>query len=289
MIYIGAAHTPTNIVMAAPNHVPTGQEVLPPALEFIVDSAREFPTWTFKVVRLNIRALDAGQQHYAIQIHVFNEHGKARGRIELANYNFYCQDVEFRNDRIRRSLQRGDCKRTSKGTVAIKIVRKWFTEPSLSEQMEVAASKIQDLRTNKLHTFRNQKTHVESTVLTLVRDHIMANIESLWEEVPALKNNAYNLTLHKFKDIQDDYAIAHSVCNGRGLTVVIQDDKYVIQRGRSPVEITTSDQLPEGVRRAIGMLKLVENGQFIRDMGFRAEENLYFVVEPEEEQCKTSS
>lgn len=289
MIYIGAAHTPTNIVITVPNHVPTGQEVLPPALEFIVDSAREFPTWKFNVMQLNVRNIDAGQQYYALRLHVVDEHGKTRGRIDLASYNYYCQDAEFRNDRIRRSLQRGDCKRTSKGTVAIKIVRKWFTEPSVPEQMEIAAAKIQDLRTNKLHTFRSQKVHVESAVLSLVRDHIMDNIESLWEEVPALKNNGVNLTLHKFKDIQDDFDIASSVSNSKGLTVVIQDDKYVIQRGRSPVEITTSDQLPEGVRRAIGMLKLVENGQFIRDMGFRAEENLYFVVEPEEEQCKTSS
>lgn len=283
MIYIGAAHTPTNIVISAPNHTPTGQEVLPPALEFLVQSAREFPTWAFKVMRLNVRNIDAGQQHYAMLVHVFDEHGKVRGRIDLANYNFGCQDVEFRNDRIRRSLQRGDCKRTSKEAVAIKLVRKWFTEPPLSERMEAASAKLSDLRTNKMHIYRNQKTHVEGAVLSLVRNHVMANIEFLWYEVPELKNNSHNLTLHKFKDIQADYDIANSVCTSKGLTVVIEDDKYVIQRGKGSVEITTSDQLSEGVRRAIGMLKLVEDGQFIRDMGFRAQENLYFVVEPEEQ------
>jgi hypothetical protein len=121
----------------------------------------------------------------------------------------------------------------------------------------------------------------------------MDNIDTLWGSTNAFQSHIKanpSFTLENFKELQEDFSIVESVMKQKCLTVLIEDDKYIVRRAHSPIHAMTSDQLSESMRRAIGMLKLVEDGQFVRDMGFRARQNLYLIVDTltEEEQCKTS-
>jgi hypothetical protein len=279
------ASAPSNIVINAKDHTLTGNEVLPPVMAFLVDAAKIYPAWKFEVVRLAQR--DANGQ-YAIRVMVHNERGVCTGKIELSNFSYYCTNVEFHNERIHSNAQRGTYKHTSKQDVALKILKRWFTEPSLVEHIDKASEVLTYALSHKAHHIRTTLVQTESTILNLAREYLMSNINTLWDVIPELKNNGHNLTLEKFKDLQTDHEIAKTVNSSSCLTVVIHDGKYVVRRGKGPINVTTSDNLPEEVRRSLGMLKLVEDGQFIRDMGFRAKENLYYVVAPEE-QCKTLS
>ena len=40
-----------------------------------------------------------------------------------------------------------------------------------------------------------------------------------------------------------------------------------------------SDVLPPGIKQKVGMLKLVENKSFVRDIGYRMDSNTFFVLE----------
>lgn len=296
MIIIGK-DTPANIVIDEkhPPFNPYVTLVMPPAFRFLIDAAIKFATWKFVLVKFQHRDHMDTVQVYPVRVHVFNERGLAAGRIESQSYTFSCDVVEFYNDRISRAIERGTHKRTSKQDVALKLLKKWFVEPPLSERMEVAADRAKSLAGNKFHHIRSVCRQQEATVLSLLSNYVIDNIDTLWPiAVDAQKTmtNAPQLTLESFKSTRDDLGIADSVVNQKTLTLLIEDDKYIVHRGLSPLVVMSSDQLSGEFRRAVGLLKLVEVGQFIRDTGFRAGENVFCVVDSlfeEKEQCKISS
>ncbi len=300
MIYIGS-HTPTNIVIpptvAASVKQPDGTIppfALPPIMGFLILAAQEFPTWKFEVSRVGSYSSSKEQFVYATRVMVFNERGVHNGRIELESYGYHSTDVEFYNERISRDAQRGNCKRTSKQDVALKLLRKWFTEPPLPERMETAQEEVASLLSNRAYVFKNNAKHTQNMALGLLREYVIDNIDTLWGITPEFQSHIKanpSFTLEHFKVVMNDMDIAESVMREKCLTVLIEDGKYIVRRGNSSVSVMTSDQLSESMRRAIGMLKLVDDGQFVRDMGFRAKENLYYIVDTltEEEQCKTSN
>lgn len=285
MIYINGVDTPPNIVINVKDYTPTGVEVLPPMMEFVVKAALTHPAWTFEVARLNIRN-DTVQTQYATRVLVYDAKKISLGRIELSNWLWSCDTVEFYNERISRALERGNYKRTSKQDVALKIVNKYFSEPSMVEVMGIASNNIANKKAIRVNELRRNKVQAESVLLAALREYIVDNIDELWGKTPQFANPQVmqGFTLDKFKDTMEEYDIGTGVAEAELLTVVIRGDKYMVQRGAGPLYVTTSDQLAENVRRAIGMLKLVEDGSFIRDTGFRASATTFCVVDTEEKQ-----
>jgi hypothetical protein len=51
-----------------------------------------------------------------------------------------------------------------------------------------------------------------------------------------------------------------------------------VQKGKDPLEIKQSDELPDFIRRAVGLLKLVEDNQVISGVGFRVNEITFLVL-----------
>jgi len=51
-----------------------------------------------------------------------------------------------------------------------------------------------------------------------------------------------------------------------------------VQRGLGgEVKIFTSEQLPDSIRRGVGMLKLVEDSQIIEGVGLKVNANTFFI------------
>ena len=64
--------------------------------------------------------------------------------------------------------------------------------------------------------------------------------------------------------------------------VLLDGMDYALQKGGEPPTIKASEQLPDYMRRAIGLLKLVEDNQVIHGVGYRADANTFMVVNKEE-------
>ena len=60
--------------------------------------------------------------------------------------------------------------------------------------------------------------------------------------------------------------------------VFIEGVNYFVQRGEDPIEVKQSDELPDFMRRAIGLLKLVEDKQVVANVGIRVNETTYLVA-----------
>jgi len=66
--------------------------------------------------------------------------------------------------------------------------------------------------------------------------------------------------------------------NGTGWLVLINELDYAVQKGKGgEVKIFTSDQLPDFIRRGVGMLKLVEDSQIIEGAGLKVNANTFFI------------
>jgi hypothetical protein len=69
---------------------------------------------------------------------------------------------------------------------------------------------------------------------------------------------------------------------GNMYLVLLDGMDYAIQKGNDAPTIKASEQLPDYMRRAVGLLKLVEDNQVIHGVGYRANANTFMVINKEE-------
>lgn len=69
----------------------------------------------------------------------------------------------------------------------------------------------------------------------------------------------------------------------KGLTynIVIQGSDYLVGESQQDLTIISSDKLPEGIKRKLGMLKLVNAGDAVHGAGIRVNDNTFVVVKGE--------
>jgi hypothetical protein len=94
-----------------------------------------------------------------------------------------------------------------------------------------------------------------------------SNIVKQLEQLPT-QVEEFNATQHLIKMLQTDNAFI----------VFIDGVNYSVQKGKDPLEIKQSDELPDFIRRAVGLLKLVEDNQVISGVGFRVNEITFLVL-----------
>lgn len=281
MMQINDGTAPPNIVIDSNVHVPAGERlVLPASLEFIPKAALTFPRWTFEIVLANaVSKPHEGKFYVAKRIVVKDERSTLLGRIECQAWGAQGVDAYFSNDRISRAAERGDCKRTSKPDVAIKILKKWFTQPPVSEIAEVAYEKVaRDYMSRVSSITRAYRDNVHDVMKGLEK-YVMDNIEEYWNKIHP--NHTPRFTLEQLKVAQQDMEIAGSMDAQKFLTVVIHDGKYIVRTSNGGHQVMMHEDLSEHMRRSIGLLKLVEPSQFVGGAGFKGRDDVYFVSNPQ--------
>jgi hypothetical protein len=71
--------------------------------------------------------------------------------------------------------------------------------------------------------------------------------------------------------------------SNKSYLVFIEGMNYSVSLGQSLPRIMTSEELPTFIRMGVGMLKLVENGVLITNIGFRVDESTFVVLPQSEE------
>ena len=67
--------------------------------------------------------------------------------------------------------------------------------------------------------------------------------------------------------------------NGKHTIVMLRGSDYIMQRDDGEVKVVQSDDLTPHMKRAIGMLKLAEDGTFIPGMGVRGNANAFYILD----------
>jgi hypothetical protein len=240
--------------------------------------ARMFPTWQFVVTQVHTEGLSTERKVYPTWVTAV-EKGVERGRIQSRHpWRSYAEDLVFENPRIHNAMQRVGRKTTTKPKVAVQIVKQYFTDPPMAEQIKEVARRVKvDANQHKV-TFGASRDLEYMRLVGLVQPYVEERISEIAKQVPAVNTN---FDVPAYLELVEDTKISISVVDAPSnsmLTVMLRGDKYVLHRNNMSVFALSSESLPEPVRRAIGLLKLVEDGQFVRDVGYRYKADQFLVI-----------
>jgi len=195
------------------------------------------------------------------------------------------------NDRIKAKLERTNYYKTLSADKAIAKVKKMFgpkdTQELIAKSANKAASVAQDAEWSKNRELgeateivqRAAKKYVMGagfeTFMAYVKDHYPAQEYDLL----VTKHEAAEKARVELETIKATKAVIST--QKKGAVVSRHGNTYVVQQG-DKVEICDDNTLPEWIRSRIGMLKLIEPAQFVSDLGMRASESVFVLIEPPE-------
>jgi hypothetical protein len=253
------------------------QSTIDPFLKDLVEQlALKYPQWTF--VETSVTAMAVDKTYLAHRFDVKDKR-EVLGTIDKD----YCSNgyrYRIDNHRIEGMRERGSGMKTIHLNKAIKHVDKFFGKRNMVEKITEARRKVE----NTLSQVDNEKSwrlrgtwgSMESQARNFITNNYQAFIDSVVDKNTIAKQleqlptqvEEFNATQHLIKMLQTDNAFI----------VFIDGVNYSVQKGKDPLEIKQSDELPDFIRRAVGLLKLVEDNQVISGVGFRVNEFTFLVL-----------
>lgn len=257
-----------------------------PMLEPVIEKlAVLYPLWKFEA---------AGHQSLTNQGTIYltmftvSCDGESLGSISR-RYEGRDYQICVTNDRIKSKLERTNYYKTMIADKAVAKVKKMFGPNDTQELARIArnkaASVAQDAEWSKNREMgeaneivqRAAKKYVMgagfNAFMAYVKDHYPAQeYDLLMTKHEVVEKARVELeTIHATKDVISTQK--------RGAVVTRRGNTYVVEQN-DKVEICDDNTLPEWIRSRIGMLKLIEPAQFVSDLGMRANENVFVMIEP---------
>jgi hypothetical protein len=254
------------------------ESVIDPFLKsFIEKLALKYPQWTFEESYCNNNHNDKTYEAYRFNV---VDKREVLGTIDKEYINGgggwrYCVD----NHRINGVRERGRGMKTIHEDKAIKHVGKFFGKKNVNEKFTEATQVISGAlghihnqkRWDLSHKWERVQSHAQKFIVenyaqfasTITDSKIVTNLEQL----PS-----------SFAEFSSVDAMQNALQKGDAYIVFIDGLNYSIQKGKDPLEIKASEELPDFMRRAVGLLKLVEDNQVIDGVGVRANETTFLVM-----------
>jgi hypothetical protein len=254
------------------------ESVIDPFLKsFIEKLALKYPQWTFEEVHMSTDRTK--KIHEAYRFNVVDKR-EVLGTIDkeyASNGGWrYCVD----NHRINGVRERGRGMKTIHEDKALKHVGKFFGKKNVNEKFTEASTTI----INAVGSIHNQKRWELSQKWDGLQEHTQKFIYDHYamfaSTVAGDKKPSDNLEklpscMAEFNSVD---AMQEALRKGDAYIVFIDGLNYSIQKGKDPLEIKASEELPDFMRRAVGLLKLVEDNQVIDGVGIRANETTFLVA-----------
>lgn len=238
---------------------------------------KERPTWRFKTAQ---RFHTSNTICWATNFDIFDG-DEALGNLWMDHHwrdgtpRFY-----FNNFRLEKARQRNGGNFSTKPDVAAKRILKAFhlktPKERAAEAFATARSAVQKLHADTAWPVRRAKASLEADLL----NYAARNWETIKESLPSAKSidlpalieaHAESSRLAGAID-QNQFRTVRIEANGTYLVSRPMNDTYEVQ--------TYNDAaLPDDLRGALGLLKLVENNGHIDGVGVRVNASLYFVMD----------
>ena len=183
----------------------------------------------------------------------------------------------LRNDRIGQALQRGYSRKTTKLDKAIKLTEKSFFTKNNHELYHEAVNTADQIVGRFAQNKVSAVNHRWRTLLESTQAYAMKN----WNDfVSTLDTERAKLADQMPNMIEEAYKVDHiylSFKKGETYNIVITGSDYIVGEG-DEITIIAGDKLPETIRRRLGMLKLIPNGDVLAGSGARVNDNTFVVL-----------
>ena len=188
------------------------------------------------------------------------------------------------NHRTEKLRERGSGMKTIHLDKAIKHVGKYFSKKNIGEKLrealQLARTNLDQVTTSKGWKMRELWNNSE------ISAELQRYLVSIFPDALTMLDPKIASKLEDFPIRVNELAQAtmmHEAMQKHNMHLVLLDGMdYAIQKGNDAPTIKSSEQLPDYMRRAIGLLKLVEDNQIMQDIGFRVNETTFYVLNKEE-------
>lgn len=246
--------------------------------------ATKNPQWDFEVERVTTMRGNDDQLIACPNKVTLSASGEVLGLIGTEIAGGGERKIFIVNHRVAAERVRNNGKaRTSSATRAISLVNKYFKRKSHHELVLEATQKASALVCGMAGSRKRDLMAKAGQIQNLSYRAFMGPMQ---EQVLALLS-----TTTEGKDLAvnlESYTSLHSTYEGlvqldtkinshQAVIIVVVQDGYVM-RYNDTVSSYTSDQLPEDLRAPLGMLKLVDSGTVIDNVGCRVDNNVYAIV-----------
>ena len=235
--------------------------------------AQARPQWKF----VTSRRYMAGEAMF--NVHTFDVYeGSAKlGRI-WKSYESRGDVICIDNDRMSNNRQRGSSTNTQDLNKAFKLVTKNFHGPTIDElvqgTLEKTSTVVGMLAGRHIRDFDNKYRGIAN----FLEKYTMGN----WEHIKQLAIDA-GVSPTALDGMAESYQaklatdeIAVSLGTGKGATVMLRGDEYVVVTN-GVTSIFDTDHLPSHIKRSLGILKMVENHTYIEGHGARVDKDKFFI------------
>jgi hypothetical protein len=243
---------------------------------FIEKLALKYPQWTFEETQCTTNHATKTYEAYRFNIVDKREVLGTIDKDYVGN-----GDYRFRidNHRISSMRERGSGMKTIHEDKALKHVGKFFGKKNVSEKFTEATQ----VMSNTLGHIHDQKRWDLSHKWDKVQSHAQQFIvENYAQFVIGVTDKTLTTSLEQLPSCHAEFssvdAMQEALRLGDAYIVFIDGVNYSIQKGKDPLEIKASEELPDFIRRAVGLLKLVEDNQVIDGVGVRANETTFLIM-----------
>ena len=259
----------------------TWVNAIDPFLKPLIEQlALKYPQWKFEGNR-GVKVTDTKQveyYHFKV-IDKREELGAISKDYSRSGYRF-----QVDNHRIDSMRERGRGMKTIHLDKAIKHVGKYFSKKNIGEKLREALTQartgLDQVTTSKGWKMRELWNNNE------ISAELQRYLVSIFPDALTMLDPKIASKLEDFPIRVNELAQAtmmHEAMQKHNMHLVLLDGMdYAIQKGNDAPTIKSSEQLPDYMRRAIGLLKLVEDNQIMQDIGFRVNETTFFVLNKEE-------
>lgn len=250
-------------------------KILSKVLEKLV---RAKPLWKFVVTESDASGLSTEHVATCIEIH---EDGQCLGKI-YKTYNRSDYRIAVENHRIAADRVRKHAYTTSNPDKAVTTIKKTFFKMNLIEisknQSQLAERMVHNVAWDKKRSVQNLEGEIGNVAkkwalgdgYSLFLQHVNERDRRMLEVIDK-KEEAFAEML-----IVDDISKAYEA--GGASLVIVEGNNFIVKRGNQ-VGVVLANDLTDDMKTKIGMLKLVQDHQFVSSVGAKVSMEAYIVID----------
>ena len=240
------------------------------------------PLWTFVI---NNSGMHMGSARVAAGF-IVKLDGEELGSIGLSYMGQRGKVIAISNDRIGRGRQRSDSYRTVDADKAILMAKKMFSKMNPNERIQKAKDAAERVVSRASWNKERDRTQHQGNIKNemLVWAETKGNAMFLeylkTEAIPSLRHKVttsmekvalLDTEMKTIEKVQEDFS------NSKTALVVKDTGKYLVKIG-DKVDLYDDNTLPLDMRMKMGMLKLVEDEQYLTDVGCKVSSEIFVLL-----------
>jgi hypothetical protein len=261
--------------------------IYPFLLPFVEKLALKYPQWTFEEENTNYKWGETGANGKMVKTEItataFKVMDKREelGTVYVDRYHRGEDRFGVDNFRVAQLRERGNGMKTIHEKKALKHVEKYFGKKDTSEKLQDARDKAQ----RSIHSVANDLSRKFDWAWNSVNSNAQEFlITKYWEEFSEYAMDKVKATV-EFEKMPEYLSqkkagaeIYEAVSNKNYYLVHIEGLSYAVERPKEGVKLLSSEELPDFLRKGVGMLKLLEDGQIIGGMGLRVDASTFVLL-----------